>query len=147
VEHIWSVLCRLSIVDQQRNNVSLIEAVDSVSFKGELEVRDQQPVVFPFPVELVTLWLRSDPDVPETGQARASFISPEGQLLNPGTDEYTVRLEQFQRFRAMVKFEALPFTSNGTYWFKVQKLDKENEQWIDVSSVPLEIVYDSSVEE
>ena len=147
MEHIWSVLCRLSIVDQKRNNVSLIEVMEQLSFVGETEVESEHTPALTFPVELVTLWSRSDLKTPEASRARVLMLSPEGEFLNPEGVEYEVDLTEFQRFRAMGKFEALPYVGDGIYRFVVQSLDAEREQWRDVASIPLEIVRENSPEE
>jgi hypothetical protein len=148
VEHIWSVLCRLSIVDQQRNNVSLIEIMERLLFRGEeVEIPEDQVAGLPYPVELVSLWSRSDPDTPEVSRARVLVYSPEGQSLNTEGHEYSVDLTQYQRFRAMGRFDVLPFVGNGFYRFVVQKFDEDSHSWVDVASIPLEIVRETSAQE
>jgi hypothetical protein len=141
VDHVWSVLCRLSIIDGQRNNVSLIEVMERLSFKGDFEIEQNKIYGVPFPVELVTLWSRSDPDIPEASQARVLMISPKGQVLNEENGHtYSIDLTEYQRFRAIGRFEGLPFVGNGVYKFLIQSFDEEHEQWINETSIPLEIV-------
>jgi hypothetical protein len=148
VEHIWSVLCRLSIVDLERNNVSLIEIMERLLFRGEVvEIPEDQIAGLPYPVELVTLWSRSEPNTSEVSRARVLIFSPEGKSLNEAGQEYPVDLTQYQRFRAMGRFDVLPFVGNGFYRFVVQKFDEDNDRWIDVASIPLEIVRETSAQE
>lgn len=146
MEHIWSVLCRLSIVDQQRNNVSLIDVMEQLSFVGEVE-EEEHPLALPFPIELVTLWSRTDLKTPEVSQARVLILSPKGEFLDPKGAEYDIDLTEYQRFRAMGKFGTLPYVGDGIYRFVVQNFDEKSEQWRDVASIPLEIVKQNSPEE
>jgi hypothetical protein len=148
VEHIWSVVCRLSIVDQQRNNVSLIEIMERLQFRGEeVEIPEDQVAGLPYPVELVTLWSRSELNTPEVSRARVLVVSPEGKSLNEEGQEYPVDLTQYQRFRAMGRFDVLPFVGNGLYRFVVQKFDEDNDSWVNVASIPLEIVRETHAQE
>jgi hypothetical protein len=136
-------------VDSRRNNVSLIETLERISFPGPpVELPEEQVAGLPFPVELVSFWTRSNLDVPETGHARIQILSPEGIALIPDeAPKYVVNLEQHQRFRLMAQITVLPFVGNGIYRFVVQYFDEKADQWQTVASVPLEIVMETSSEE
>lgn len=141
MDHIWTVACRLSITDIQRNTISLIEIVEAVSFTGKFENSHDQPVGLPFPIELVSSWSRSQRDTPEVSRARILIYSPEGVALNlEEGHEYSVDLSQYQRIRVMGGFDMLPFAGNGTYTFVVQQFNESNEQWESVATIPLELV-------
>lgn len=141
MEHVWTVLCRLSVIDDRRKNVSLIEALEKVSFsvtESELEVHPTG--AFPFQAELVSYWIRSDLDAPERARVRILVVSPERKTLNPEGFEYRVDLTEDSRFRSMAHFGTLPYTGDGIYRFEVQYFDEDQEQWLSAASIPLEIV-------
>jgi hypothetical protein len=148
MEHIWSVLCRLSVIDTRRNNVSLIEVLERLGFSGlEIEVDEQQTIALPYSVELVSMWTRSDLDVPEVAKMRISIKSPSGDILNPEQQDFAVNLDQHTRARIMVQFPGLPFVGNGVYRFVVQGLDEYTEDWREFASVPLELVKEVEIGE
>lgn len=145
MKHIWSVLCRQSIIDSRGNNISLIEVAEKISFKGPPEFPSGEKIALPLSMELVTLWTRNDPEVPETGRARLLIFSPSSELLNEGGFEYEVNLQgDYLRSRSMAQLEALPFVESGIYWYIVENYDEQNQEWREEASVPLELVLDDS---
>jgi len=147
VEHVWTVLCRFSVVDQQRNNISLIEIIEQLSAVGKVE-SDAEIQGLPFPVELVSLWTRTDLAIPEEGRARVRILSPEQEVLNQDeSHEYPIDLTQFHRFRAMGKFDVLPYVGNGVYYFIVEYWNEQDDSWLKVASVPLYITLQSPQDE
>jgi hypothetical protein len=135
------VLCRLSIVDRQRNNVSLIEVLEQITFEGK-DDPGAGMLGLAFPLEIVSFWQRSAPDEGELFRVRLLIVSPAGEPLNMDDDQlqYDVDLTQYQRFRMIATIPGLPFVGNGLYRFIVQIYDESSEQWEDVASLPLEVV-------
>ncbi len=146
MRHIWSVLCQLTVVDARRNTVSLIETIERLTFSAmEIAPGEDRTLVFPLPIELASLWIRSDLDMPEENIIRVQIAAPSGEILNI-EQEFTVDLNEFQRYRALFTFNFLPYVGNGFYHFVVQWLD-DDEEWQDAASIPLEVVMETSPDE
>ena len=71
INHVWTVLCHRTLIDQKSNNVSMIDAIEQINIKGR-----EGPTVAQISMELVSLWIRSDPNTGTRGQYRISFIEP-----------------------------------------------------------------------
>jgi hypothetical protein len=138
VEHIWSVLCKLSLTDQKRNNISLIEVLESVTFTIPSFPDDKSAAIgIPLGAELVSFWERTDPDIPETSAARVLILGPNEEILNDAGFEYVVNLKEVRRMRIMGEYQAFPYVGDGTYRIVVQQ--QQEEAWVQVASIPLEI--------
>jgi hypothetical protein len=133
MEHVWSVICTVSITDNERNNISLIETLERIVF-GTVEDADVPAI--PVGLEVISLWWREEEHSQEERLSRLQFISPSGNLLLE--HETPVDLTKFRRIRSKSLFQGLPFENSGIYRFVIQFLDGEN--WRTVASLPLEII-------
>ena len=133
MDHVWTVLCRQVITDVSSNNVSLINVVERIVFQA---VGDGNAI--PYPVELVTMWTRSQPDEPEVSEAQVSLLSPSDASLIDSIN-YDVDLSEHLRLRVNGQFQAIPFTESGIYKFLVERREADG-MWQLVASIPLEII-------
>ena len=136
MRHVWTVLCRTLLEDQNSNNPSLIEATERIAFKAE--VGDERPLDLPFPTPLVlvTNWWSDGKEDRRKYLAKVRFISPEeDELLS---FEHEVDLERGEKMRVNGQIGSLPYTVNGIYEFEISYL--KDEEWTPVTSIPLEII-------
>ncbi len=136
IEHVWTVICRQSVIDRDSNSVSLFDVVEQITVHGEL--RGEDPAVAPVEMEVVTLWSRSDYDVPAKGAQRLTLFSPSGGVLAGGEQE--VDLSQHRWFRNRARFRGLPVKGPGRYLFRVEQMEEDEAEWQHVTDVPLELV-------
>ena len=136
IEHVWTVLCRRSVVDSDTNSISLIESVESIQFGLDKPKDAPTPAGLPLELELVTLWIRSDRRVPEHSQYRVFVQLPDESEREAG-ESVIIDLREFERLRARVRFDGIPFVGPGRYRFVVQL--QEGEAWTTVARVPLDI--------
>jgi hypothetical protein len=139
IDHVWTVFCTRSVIDKDTNNVSLFEVIEKISAAGkvtkEREKKGAMPAI-PLNAQLVTLWARQDPSVPESGRARIIFESPSQKVLFQF--EYEIDLSSFARTRSRGSIATLPVPESGWYKFRVQLLTK-SDTWQEVACIPLEV--------
>jgi hypothetical protein len=133
IQHIWTVLCTRSSIDRQTNNISLFEVIEELRVEG----LGGQPGVVPCPLELVSLWTRSDPNVPTRGEARITLHTPGGQT--PISQTQPVDLQEYRRLRSRARVPGLPVDQAGVYMFVVECRELGQEQWLRVARIPLEV--------
>ena len=131
MEHVWTVVCQLRIDDKQSNNISLINVLEQVTF-----ISEEGPKGIPIPINVVTMWRRSQLDQPEQATARLSLIAPNEESLF--VQEHNLDLTEYQRLRNTGHFDGLPFSGTGTYRFVMEL--QENGEWHKVASVPVEVI-------
>lgn len=136
IEHVWTVLCRRSVVDRETNSISLIESVEAIQFGVVQPTGAPAPTGLPIDLELVTLWIRSDRAVPENSRYRVVIQLPDQTEREVG-ETVSVDLRQFERLRSRVNFNGIPFSGPGRYRFLVQLEDGATRTT--VARVPLDI--------
>lgn len=139
IEHVWTVLCRDSIIDRDSNSVSLFNVLEQITIRGEMD--RGEPAVAPIEMEVVSLWSRSDYDVPAKGVQRLRLLSPSGETLASGEQE--IDLSKHRRFRNRARFRGLPVQGTGRYTFRVEQKREGEVEWQHVTDVPLELTFET----
>jgi len=137
-EHIWSVLCYKGCLDKYTNQVSLLDVIE-----GAAMVADKQPDLgtvlnFHIPINLVTLWLRTAIDEPESFRTRLVIVTPDGHEY-PNRSELPCDLIETPRLRTFLRIQGLPYQGNGMYRVNIECQDPGSTTWRRVSSMPLEL--------
>lgn len=141
--HVWTVYCSEAAVSRETNTVSLLSVIEVLG--GHLEVVEEEPLLSPeapflFPQlgELVSLWARSDPDVPEVATARVRIVAPSGQeIVTPNEHECEVDLGEIPRRITRIKMTTFPAVGSGVHSFSVQLAGPRGLE--QVARVPVEV--------
>ena len=141
IDHVWTVLCSHAVIDRDSNNVSLLDVIEQLNIRDRSS--SEKSIVFSLDpmtlsLDLMTLWARSDIDVPAQGRGRVTFLSPSGEVSD-GPFEFGVDLSQHRRIRTRGSFKALHVTEPGRYLFRVELQNEGETEWCQVAMIPLEI--------
>ncbi|MBW8876040.1 MAG: hypothetical protein JF614_13820 [Acidobacteria bacterium] len=150
MEHVWTLFCKRAIIDRESNQVSLIDAIETVL----IDVSPTEAAAVANPGEkgtaieleatLFSFWVRSRPDVPEMGAYRVSLVAADGSLVLPVNEkEMTARIDltEKQRVRTQIKMTVLPFRGVGRYTFQMEQ-GQGDGQWEVVARVPYELTFE-----
>lgn len=134
IEHIWSVMCQSSIIDQESNNVSLIDILESISFS----LPPERVSAISLPFEVVTLWRNSDPGKKIIADVEMDIVGPNGKSLQKFVNkiEFT---ESKKRLRFRLRINAIPFVGFGEYSCQVNIKESGGSSFETVAVLPLEI--------
>ncbi len=150
MKHLWSLICQNAITNQETNNVTLVEVLEELKFALNSDPGLRETVtkalndgnlVIPVNLSLVTTWLRSELEVPETSQAHMEIKSPAGVILLQ--QDYPVNLSDHSRLRARNVIVNFPFKGNGAYQFVVYH--RVGNGWQEDISIPLTVSEESSL--
>ncbi len=136
-EHVWSVLCKDFTVDKETGNATLFKTLEQLTLLRSAEAESDEPDQIQFNMTLVSLWSRSDPDVPESCLSRYIFKSPSGKTM--GSQEYPIDLRKHVRHRNLMRMAGIGFGGFGRYQFVIQK-QLPSGKWTRVAMIPLEVV-------
>ena len=142
MRHVWSVFCRTALTDRGSNSVSLLECVERVSAEY---VGPEPPPDVPLFCKLVTLWRRSESDVPERRKVTILVQGPSGDIVRDL--KYELDLSEHVRSRALIEINALPYHGNGLYEFVVMAEDDTSDTPVEVARIPVEIAIDHQTSE
>jgi hypothetical protein len=93
--------------------------------------------ILPIHLELISFWVRENPEVAVERNSRVSFLSPSGNLLS--SKEIPIGLNEKDRLRNCLIYEGLPLEEAGIHHFRIE-LQSDGE-WVEVSSLPLIVIF------
>jgi hypothetical protein len=134
-EHLWSVLCSNSSIDQKTNNISLFNVIEQLTLEG---VPTDQRILVSGQFELVSLWRRSDTNTPEELSGRLLFRMPDGESLDALV--FNIDLKSATRSRSVITMSNLPIKGIGTHYFIIEVNDVGSDEWKIVANLPLEVM-------
>jgi hypothetical protein len=133
IDHVWSIICTQTIIDQETNNISLLNAIESLTISDN----PKPGGVLPIHIELVTLWIRKEATHTVEGEYRVNFVAPSGKSLIE--EIIKIDLSKRERTRNRIIFQGLPLEESGRYCFNVEQ--NANDDWIRVATIPLIVVF------
>jgi len=131
---IWSVLCSKGCLDSYSNQVSLLDVIEGLNIKTN---QPEGRLHIPVQMNLVSFWMRSDPGAPETFEARANLLMPDGTEL-PGL-ALSGDLQTNQKLRTFMRIEGLEIREPGPHWLAVEYRTSTESEWVRVAKVPLDV--------
>ena len=135
IRHVWTVACIHAVVDQESNLLSLLDVIEQINIPGTPAPNKAIGLT----LDLTSLWVREDPDAPEQGHARVRFVSPSGNELK--SIQTNVDLSEHERLRSRGRFVGLPAPEAGRFTFRVDLANEGTEEWNEVASIPIRIVF------
>jgi len=148
IQHIWSIVCKESRVDETTNSISIIDAYENlqISLNTEPDYKEGSPVGVPLNFELVSLFYRDKKAGEESIEEFVRVIDPKGLELG-GLSSKVVFKDSFDRMRNIFKFQSIALTTSGTYLFQLysQKTKKGKKQLISVIPVSIRVTINSKI--
>ena len=137
-EHVWSVLCQKTSLDQHTGMVSLFGVIEALAVSGP---GPKGKGLIPFEATLVSMWRRSEANTPEMFQFRIVVMTPDGED-HPATEIFTADLQTNLRFRIFAPMAAMPFRGGGVYRFALECRARPDEEWRRVTTVPIDLFFE-----
>ncbi len=140
MKHIWTVICRQSILDEETKNISLLNIVEklTINVSPSAEIEDAKDLSLPINFEIVSLW-QKEKKGKENFEVKVILTDPNGKVLNEYIKELSTPADK-NRQRYILKSSGLKLTTSGNYTFKVAVKSDGNKRFKTVSVVPLEVV-------
>lgn len=142
INHIWSILCRRSVIDQETNNISLYDVLEQL--KIDLKIKKGQEVKItkvgiPIDYEIVSMWVKPK-DVKEfSGTVLVECLDTEGKQIK----KFELPMDipaNLRRMRSRLRIKGIEIDKEGVYTFKVNYKSKSESDYKHVADLPLEIV-------
>lgn len=140
IKHIWSVLCKASVIDQDDNNISIHGVLEqlNVNLVPKDPTKKLEKIGIPLNYEIVSLWQTNEKTQVATGEIEYILIDPKGKELLKNTQIMEIP-KTSRRFRSRMKISGLPLTINGDYLFQIRLKEKGSSGFKLISELPLEV--------
>ncbi len=134
IKHIWTVLCKKSVIDQETNNLSLYEILEKITV--EIKAERSPEIQIPLEFEIISMWTKiSKRDY--VGKFRINMMSPEGKKLGESIENEISIPANIPRLRTRLKIKGITLIGSGNYYFDIYSIQGEKTE--KVASVPLEV--------
>lgn len=145
-EHVWTVLCRKPVFDQGQNpQISLIDVIGRLNLGSQQPLEEAEksdrPVYSQAEFSMVSLWLRSDIEEPETATLRYEVECPDGETLK--LSESSIDLERKPTHRVILNMPVFPIRGVGFYYWITRVRQPRGKTWREVARVPVELRVDT----
>lgn len=141
IKHIWSILCRRSIVDSETNNISLYDSLEELSVGVKVKRQDApipQAINIPIDYEVVSFWMKENIGSHVQADTEIEIVLPDGSSGKSFPQKIDMP-EKMQRIRARYRIKGFGVSMPGTYLFRIKIKESEEKQFRTVSEIPLEV--------
>ena len=137
-KHIWSVLCKKTIIDTDTNNISLIDVFEQLQAKVNLPQNKNIKLSIPLEYEVVNFWYKENSNKKEEVDVEITLIDPNNKSLKSFINTITIP-DNKKRVRTRLKITGLPITISGIYRFIIKTKEKNTKNYKQVAELPIEI--------
>lgn len=140
IKHIWSIICRESIINQDDNVISILGVLEELT-SNLTPIGPKLPmpekINIPFNFEIVNYWTKDSSEAVKI-QIKTAVIDPEGTELSSIINE-SVFPAGVKKLRSRLKAQGLSVTKSGGYHFRISvKTDGEKDYKL-AAELPLSI--------
>jgi len=132
---VTALFCQRSLTDSDKNSVSAIEIIEGMEVNGP---SFPDIVTLPATGEVITIWMRSDINIPEKSFCRAFLSDPKGDHERKA--ELSIDLSKSNFCRSHFRLSSIELRGEGKYEFHIEKKSND-DQWELVTKVPFLVVY------
>ncbi len=140
IKHIWSILAQSSSIDNDTNDLSIFNILNNLVVFAEAGSEINLPIKF----EIVSLWERSEDEVPEHANSRIMFIDPNGS--SKLMFKNTLEISKTHFLRTRVRFPGMTLFHPGRYRIKIELKEAENKRWKKVCEIPFLVSFNAPKE-
>jgi len=141
MKHIWSLMCKESKIDANTNNISIIDAFESLQFDvnaDDPKYVEGSPIGLQFNFEFVSVYFRDKSGDEETHEQTLIVLDPKGNKLGEFNSQIIFQSEH-NRTRNILRFNTIALSTSGTYLFQINTNNKGSEKRRLESAIPISI--------
>ena len=145
MKHIWTILCKKSVTDNETNMISLFDSFEQLNVDLKVKKEDlDKPINIPIEHEIVSYWIKDTNDSISKFFINIEILDPNSKII--GTFKQEVNFpENLKRIRTRIKSAGLPLTTSGNYFFKVEYKFENEEKYKKVIEIPLEVIINKNI--
>lgn len=143
---VWGLLCSLSSIDQERNNISLFNVLEQINVPKEAFVaqeKEKKPIFIQYPHELVLLFRRSlkieISNEELLADIRISTVDPNGIVLQQTLSPFKF-IKDKKRMRFRFQANGFVISTPGDYVYRIEVKDESDKDFRNMLEVPFEVV-------
>lgn len=142
INHIWSLLCRRSVIDSETNNLSVYDILEQLTVDIKIKRGGEDKITkinIPIEYEVISFWVKA-PEIKEfKGGIKLEIISPEGKIEKTFEQPLEIPKDK-RRLRSRIRISGFVANTAGIYIFRINYKEGIKDQYIKAADVPLEVI-------
>jgi hypothetical protein len=138
INHVWSVLCRKSIIDNETNNISLIDVLEQIQVNTVTQQKTLKPVRVPLEYEIVSLWSKDKSPKKASADIQVSLINSDGQIIKEFSHQLEIPLKT-KRMRSRTRIAGIELSKSGKYQFAVKVKQQGQKNFKTIALLPIDV--------
>jgi len=146
IKCVWGLLCSLSSIDQERNNISLFNIIEQVTLPKnffEKQLADKKDYIFPLPHEIVLCWKRTFDTSVFNEEIFADFkiktVDPLGRVLQEILNPIKFP-PNMKRLRVRFAMQGVLASEPGNYVHQIEMKVQNQKDFRKILEIPFEVV-------
>ncbi len=137
IEHIWTLTCLNSSIDQTTNLISMFNVIEEL--KVDVNLQKKTDVInVPIRFEIITLWKKLSSNQEENDDIQINLVDPTGKNISTFNYKLNIPIDK-KRMRYRVIVNGLPITKNGIYIFSVKAKDVKTKEFVEVGNTTIDL--------
>ena len=141
VQCVWGLVCSLSSVDQERNNISLFNVIDEINIQKEYFTKPGTKLL-QLEHEIITLWRRTMDNVIDNRElsidAEIALLDPQGKVIQQIITPLKLN-PSIRRTRFRLRVNGFSYTVPGDYVYRISIIPNDGGALSTVFQIPFEI--------
>lgn len=141
IRHIWTALCRESIIDQDTNNISLLNIFERLEVGVndlDRKIQNKEKIGVPINFEIISLWRRNSQQKDALGDVDIEVLRPDGEVSKKFSYKLEIK-DPLVRMRSRFRINGFEVTTSGDYIFRVKIKEDGDKEFKTTAEVPLEV--------
>ncbi len=142
VNHIWSILCRKSVIDNETNNLSMFDVLEQISVDVNLNKEKQEKFIkinVPIDYEVISFWVKPEGVEVYKGEINIEVVNPDGKVEKAFAQPLDIP-EDKKRLRSRMRIKGFVAEKSGVHIFRVSYKDLEDNKYTTVAEIPFEVI-------
>lgn len=137
MKHLWSIICKKAIIDNETKNISIIDVLEEITFFNSSGLpKEKEKIALSCDFEIISYWLRDSLNE-KIVDFTVDIIDPNNRKIGGTENKMNFPEGEKTRMRTIIKSKALPFTVEGRYWFKIKLNSKKGSNVM--AEIPVEV--------
>lgn len=138
INHVWSVVCRETVVNKENNALSLMNIFEGLNIEVKKEAPKNTQISIPVKYEIATLLRKDNLTKEEKIELKAIFLDPDSkEIAEPLVVSLTLPKDKLN-YRHIIKAFGFKVITEGEYKIVIQ-LRQSKKTFETVASIPLNV--------
>ncbi|NQU78018.1 hypothetical protein HQ544_04960 [Candidatus Falkowbacteria bacterium] len=146
MKNVWTVICKKSVIDQDSNNLNLFEVIEEINVPADIRKFLKDGVkIAPVEFEVINLWVINKGEKGKNQEIRIELYDPSNKKLKDYIHSFSIAQHFKKRIRTRMKIFGFPLSKEGEYKFRIKIKEGAKKEFITVSEVPIDIVFNKNI--